>query len=58
VLSPKEGILQWYIWAGKELHLSFDVVDRMNVEEFFDIVLLYDKMNHPDDYIPAEEFFL
>jgi hypothetical protein len=57
VLSPKEGILQWYVWAGRELHWSPSVVDEMEIGEFFDYVLLVDKQNRPEDYTPAEDIF-
>lgn len=56
-MSPLESVMQWYIWAGKELHISYETVDKMSVNEFFDMVLLYDKMSNPNDYIPAEEIF-
>ena len=29
----------------------------MDVEDFFDLVLVNDKLQNPDDYIPAEEIF-
>lgn len=50
-------VLQWYIFAGRELHMEWKTVDDMSVDEFFDIVVLYDKILHPDDYVPAEEIF-
>ena len=37
--------------------MNWETVDNMSAEEFFDVVLLYDKMMHPDDYVPAEEIF-
>ena len=57
-MAPRETVLQWYIWAGRELHWDYKTVDNMPVGEFFDIVVLYDKLTHPEDYIPAEEYFL
>jgi len=56
-LSPVEGILQWYLWAIKELNMSYETVEKMPVEELFDMVLLTDKFNHPQDYEPAENVF-
>jgi hypothetical protein len=52
-----ESALQWYIWAGQNMHWSCDVVDKMSLAEFFDIVVLYDKMQNPDNYTPAEDIF-
>lgn len=56
-LSPKENVIQWYIWAGRELHYDYKTVDDMDIDDFFDMVLVYDKVQNPDDYIPAEEIF-
>ena len=56
-MSPRESVLQWYIWAGKELNYSFQTVDEMSVDDFFDMVIVHDKLTNPNDYIPAEEIF-
>lgn len=56
-MSPREAVLQWYVWAGRELHYSYETVDNMPLSDFFDMVILYDKINHPDDYVPAERLF-
>ena len=37
--------------------MDYNTVDKLLVDEFFDIVVLYDKLQHPADYIPAEEIF-
>ena len=37
--------------------MSYETVDNMPVSELFDMVLLTDKFNHPQDYEPAENVF-
>ena len=39
----------------RELNLTFSENDEIAVDDFFDIVILYDKLTHPDDYVPAED---
>lgn len=56
-LSPRESVLQWYVWAGQTLHWSPTTVDNMDLGEFFDVVLLVDKQNRPEEYVPAENIF-
>lgn len=56
-MSPREAVLQWYIWAGINLHYSFETVDNMGIDDFFDLVLLHDKLQNPKDYLTAEEIF-
>ena len=50
-------VLSYYLWAGREFHWNFNEVDEMDLSDFFDVYVLTDKMNHPDDYLPAEFFF-
>lgn len=56
-LSPMESVLQWYAWAGRELHWTKSEVDSTELGEFFDMVLLMDKQARPDEYVPAETLF-
>ena len=48
-------LLQWYVFAGKELHWDYNTIDNMDVEQFFDVIVLYDKMLNPEDYVPVED---
>lgn len=37
--------------------MSWETVDDMPLNDFFDTFVLYDKLQNPSDYIPAEEIF-
>lgn len=57
MLSPKEGVLQWYIFASNCLHWDYSTISNTPLEDFLDIVVLYDKMQNPQDYQPVEDIF-
>ena len=56
-LSPKEQVLTFYLWAGREFGWTAKAIDEMDLSLFLDYYCLYDKQNNPDEYLPGEFFF-